>query len=164
MFHILPTVLGQNKYSHSNLYKSTSLSPISILFTAELRYINKFFWKKFQGAPPKITPHFLDFSKKSATQKTRFFPPDRNFGLRFLKKGPKSSIFGVPDLENFFWQTFDKKTRQKNFFGRGPPHRHFRAYFRKSVFEIFVLQISAVISRENLWKVDFFWKMNKIWL
>ena len=76
--------------------------------------------KIFWGAPPKITPHFLDFSKKSATQKTRFFPADRNFGHRFLKKGPKTSIFEVPDLKNFFRQTFDKKTPTHQKFRLGP--------------------------------------------
>ena len=157
------TVLGQKDYSHSNLYKSTSLSPISFLFTAELRYINKFFWKKFQGAPPKITPHFLDFSKKSATQKTRFFPPDRNFGHRFLKKGSKSSIFGVADLENVFGKLSIKKLRHAKNFDRDPPHPHFRAFFRKNVFQIFLEnesdfslcgQITAEI-KETFWKKFF---------
>ena len=73
-----------------------------IIFSHKPSYIRQFLRKKFRGAPPKITPHFLDFSKKSATQKTRFFRGGRNFGHRFLKKGPKTSIFGVPDRENVF--------------------------------------------------------------
>ena len=104
------------------------------------------FYKKNLGAPSKITPFFLDFSKKSATQKTRFFPVGRNFGHRFLKKGPKSSIFGVPDLENFFRQTFDKKTPTHQKFGRDPTPRHFNPFFRKSAVEIFIFFLR--ISRE----------------
>ena len=42
------------------------------------------------------------YDKLTATQKSRFFPVARNLGHRFLKKGPKSAIFGVPDHENFF--------------------------------------------------------------
>jgi len=96
------TVLGQNKYTKVKPYNFASLPPITLVFTHEVRYIHKFLQKKFWGAPPKITPHFLDFSKKSATQKTHFFPTGRNFGDRFLKKALKTSIFGPPDHENFF--------------------------------------------------------------
>ena len=89
------------------------------------------------GRTPKNNPHFLDFSKKSATQKTRFFPADRNFGHQFLKKGPKTSIFGVPDRENFFWQTFDKKTPTHQKFWSGPSPSTFYGLFSKKRFSDF---------------------------
>ena len=120
------------------LYKSTSWRPITLVFTHKPRYICPILWKKFWGAPPKITPHFLDFSKKSATQKTRFFPAGRNFGHPFLKKGPKSSIFGVPDLENFFWQTFDKATPTHQRFLSGPSPSTFYGLFSKKPFSDYV--------------------------
>ena len=155
------------------LYKSASLSPITLVFTHKQRYICPILWKIFWGAPPKITPHFLDFSKKSATQKTRFFPADRNFGHRFLKKGPKSSIFGVPDRENVFWQTFDKKTPILQNFRSGPSPLTFYGLFSKKRFSDFYFsdffsdfprkplksrffveneQNLVVISREKIWK------------
>ncbi len=77
------------------------MSPITLVFTHRPRYIHKFLYKIFWGAPSKITPHFLDFSKKSATQKTRFFPVGRNFGHLFLKKAQKSSILGSPIAKIF---------------------------------------------------------------
>ena len=137
-------------------YKSTSLSPTTLVFSHKPRYIRQFSWKTIWGAPPKITPHFLDFSKKTRPQKTRFFQDGRNFGHRFLKKGPKSSIFGASTAKIIFDKLSIKKLRHLKNFGRDPPHRHFMAYFRKSVFQIFISQISLVISPENLWKALFF--------
>ena len=55
----LRTVLGQKDYSHSNLCKSTSLSPISSLFTAELRHIRQ--------------ENILNIKKNIFTDKTRFW-------------------------------------------------------------------------------------------
>ena len=116
---------------------STSFPPIPSNFFLETFYISPKLRKKIQGAPPKITPHFLDFSKKSATQKTSFFRVGRNFGHRFLKKGPKSSILGGPQPRNFFFDKLSiKKLPRKKNFGRDPPRRHFRAHSRKSVFQI----------------------------
>ena len=114
------TVLGQKKHTHRMLYNFASSRPITLVFTHRTRYISPNFRKKKLGRTPKINLHFLDFSKKSATRKTRFFPVGRNFGHRFLKNGPKSLIFGVPELENFFRQTFDKKTPTQNKFRSGP--------------------------------------------
>ena len=143
-------------------YKSTSLSPITLIFSHKPRYIRQFLRKNFWGAPLKITPHFLGFSKKSATQKTPFFRVGRNFGHRFLKKGPKSSIFGVPDHKIFFDKLSIKKLRHtKNFF-RDPPHRHFMTYFRKSVFQIFIF--FHIFSRENTTKFCSFSRKNLLWL
>ena len=128
------------------LYNFASSRPITLVFTHEPRYIHTFLYKKKLGRTPKINPHFLDFSKKSATRKTRFFRVGRNFGHRFLKKSPKSSIFWVPDLENFFDKLSIKKLGQTKNFGRDPPHRRFRAYFRKTIFEIFIF--FHIFSRE----------------
>ena len=116
------------------LYKSTSWRPITLVFTHKPRYICPILWKKFWGAPPKITPHFLDFSKKPATQKTPFFPVGRNFRHRFLKKGPKLSIFEVADRENYFWKTFDIKTPTHQKFWSGPSPSTFYGIFSKKRF------------------------------
>ena len=130
------------------LYNFASSRPITLVFTHEPRYISPKLRKKFWGAPPKINLHFLDFSKKSATQKTRFFPVGRNFGYRFSKKAPKTSIFGVPDPENFFHKISIKKLRLTKNFDRGPPHRDFMPFLRKTIFEILIFQIFAVICPE----------------
>ena len=132
------TVLGQNKYSQAKPRNFTNTEPITVIFLLETRYISTNLQKKFWGAPPKITPHFLDFSKKSATQKTRFFPVGRNFGHRFLKKAPKSSIFGVPDLENFFLKIWFKKTCSQQKLGSGASPSTFHGLFSKMRFSDFV--------------------------
>ena len=138
-------MLGQNKSTKVNAYNFASLPPITLVFRHRPRYIRQFLWKTIQGAPPEITPHFLDFSKKSATQKTHFFRTGRNFGDRFLKKGPKSSIFGVPRRENFFWQTFDKKTPTHQKFWSGPSPSTIYGLYSKKRFG------------------DFSWEMNNFW-
>ena len=125
-----------------------SSPPIPLIFKLETRYITHFLQKQFGAHPPKIAPHFLDLKKKSATQKTRFFRTGRNFGYRFLKKAPKTSIFGVPDPENFFPRNFDKKLRLTRNFDRGPPHRYFMSFLRKTIFEILIFQIFTVICPE----------------
>ena len=81
-------------------------------------------WSQFvktnSGWNPKNKHLFPRFFKKMATQKTRFFRVCRNFGRWFLKKSLKSSIFGVPDLENCCWQAFDKKNSTHQNFWSGP--------------------------------------------
>ena len=134
------TVLWQNKYTKVNGCNSASSPPIPLIFKLETRYITQFLQQNIWGAPPKITLHFLDFSKKSTTQKTRFFRVGRNFGYRFLKKAPKTSIFGVPDPENFFPQNFDKKTSTHQKFRSGAPSSVFYALFTKKHFWDFSLK------------------------
>ena len=82
-------------------YNFASSRPITLVFTHEPRYINNFFEKKTWANPPKINSHFLDFLKKSATRKTRFFPVGRNFDHRLLKR-PKIVDFGGPRLRKLF--------------------------------------------------------------
>ena len=79
-----------------------------------------------------------------------------------MKKAQNRRFLGSPTSNMFFHKLSIKKLRHTKNFGRDPPHRQFRAYFRKSAVEIFISQISLVLSPENLRKVDFFWKMNKI--
>ena len=65
------------------------------------------------------------------------------------RKGPKSSIFGVPDLENFFWQTFDIKTLTHQKLCSGPSSSMFYGPPYKKSFLHLVFQISAVICPES---------------
>ena len=101
------TVLGQIFYTHRMLHKSVSSSPITLVFTLEPRYICTILWKKVLGRTPQNNPHFLDFSKKSATQKTRFFPIGRNFGHHAIfEKSPKFVDFWGPRPQKFFSTKF----------------------------------------------------------
>ena len=133
-------MLCQNKYTKVNACNSVSSPPIPLIFKLETRYITQFLQKKYWGAPPNIAPHFLEFLKKSATQKTSFFRTGRNFGYRFLKKAPKTSILGVPDPENFFPQNFDKKTSTLQKFRSGTTSSVFYALFTKKHFWDFSLK------------------------
>ena len=135
---VINTVLGQKKCSQVRPRNFTNSQPISLIFQLETRYISHFLWKKIWGAPPKITPHFLDFSKRTRSQKTRFFPVGRNFEDRFLKKGPKSSIFGVPELENFFDKLSIKKLRHTKNFVRGLRIDILNHIFKKVIFRFFL--------------------------
>ena len=164
------------------LYNFASSRPITLFSTPEPRYINKFLWKKKLGRTPQNKPLVSGFLGKSATRKTRFFPVGRNFGHRFLKKAPNSSIFGVPDPENFFPQNFDKKSSTHQQFRSGPSPStfyglfskkrfsdfHFFSYFflgnynqilfifhKKSTFQRFSGEITKEILKMKIWKTLF---------
>ena len=118
IYPVRTTVLGRKKRLLKTPHKSTSLPPIPKIFFLETFYISTKLRKKFQGAPPKITPHFLDFSKKSRSQKTRFCPLGRNFDHRFRKR-PKIVDFWGPRPRKFFSTNFRCKNPHtpKNLFG-----------------------------------------------
>ena len=132
----VPCSVKINTLKQSRVTSRTRSQSLSFFYWRRATLV-QIYKNKFWGAPPKITPHFLDFLKKSATQKTRFFPVGRNFGHRFLKKTPNSSIFGVPDPENFFPQNFDKKTSTHQKFRSGPSPSTFYGLFSKKRFSDF---------------------------
>ena len=110
---------------------------MSFIFESETRYINTIVYKKNWGAPRKNTVVFVADSKKTATQKTRFFPLGRNFGFRLLKKRPQIVDRGPPTSKLFFHEISIKTLGVARNFGRGPPHRDFMPFFRKIVLDIF---------------------------
>ena len=86
-----------------------------------------------------LTPKIVDFC---------LVPVSRNFEHPFLKKGPKSSIFGVPVRENLFWQNFDRHTPPHQIFRLGPSPSTFYGLFSRKRFHNFHV-ISAVNYPEN---------------
>ena len=127
-------------------YKSTSLSPITLVFSHRPRYIRQFLWKKFWGAPPKITPISSTFQKNRQLKKHVFSPLTEISDIGFWKKAQKRRFLGSPTSKIVFDKLSIKKLRYTKNFGRDPPHRHFMAYFRKSVFEILIF--FHIFSRE----------------
>ena len=132
-----PTVLRQNYYTHRMLQKSTSSSPITLVFTDEPCYIYKFLWKKKLGRTPKNNPPFPRFFKKNKVSKSTFFPSWQKFRTSIFEKRPNSSIFGVPNLENFFCRNFDNKTPTYQKFWSGPSPSTFYGLFSKKRFSDF---------------------------
>ena len=94
------------------------------------------------GRTPKNKPPFPRLFEKKLVSKNTFFP-------WFLKKGPKSPIFRVPAVEIFFNKLSIIKLRHTKTFGRDPPQRHFRAYFKKMLLRLLfqINQISAFLDK-----------------
>ena len=96
--------------------------------------------KKKLGRTPQNKPPFPRFFEKIGNTKNTFFPSWQKFRTSIFEKRPKIVDFWGPRPRIFFF--FDKLSIKKlghtKNFGRDPPHRHFRAYFRKNVFEIFI--------------------------
>ena len=70
----------QKKHTHRMLYNFASSRPITLVFTHEPRYINKFLWKKKKlGRTPQNKPPFPRFFKKIGNTKNKFFSSWQKF-------------------------------------------------------------------------------------
>ena len=65
--------------------------------------------------------------------------------IHFWKKAQNRRFLGSPTSKIFFDKLSIKKLRHTKNFGRDPPHRHFRAYCRKSVFQILFLKMKQIL-------------------
>ena len=106
----------------------------------------RFCEKKKWGAPPRITPISSIFQKKRRHKKHVFSELAQKSDFDFWKKAQNRRFLRSPTTKIYFDKLSIKKLPEKKICGRGPPHRHFRAYFRKSVFQIFIF--SHIFSRE----------------
>ena len=100
------TVLPQKKHTHRMLYNFASSPQITLVFTHEPRYINKFFWKKKLGRTPQNKPPFPRFFEKIGNTKNTFFPSWQKFRTSIFEKRPKIVDFWGPRPRNFFWTNF----------------------------------------------------------
>ena len=143
------------------LYNFASSRPITVVFTHEPRYINKFLWKKKLWRPPQKKPHFLDFSKKSATRKTRFFPVGRNSDIEFWKKAQNRRFLGSLTAKIFFDKLSIRNLDTPKILVGTLRIDVLGPIFEKAFFQIFIFLISLLVSAEILWKVDFCGKWTK---
>ena len=100
-----------------------------------------------------------DFSKKSATKKTHFFPGGRNFWDWKSKKRPQITDRRLSDPKIILEEISVKKDGIARNFGRGPPPHNFRPFFQKIVLckssknEIFLKSLGKTLKEIfHLWR------------
>ena len=113
--------------------------------------------KKKIGRTPQNKPPFPRFFEKIGNTKNTFFPSWQKFRTSIFEKRPKIVDFWGPRPRKFFFDKLSlKKLRHTKNFGRDPPHRHFRAFFRKSRFAILFFPIFDCVFPINQMKSRFF--------
>ena len=111
--------------------------------------LTRFFWKKIRAHPKNNTCCFCCFSKKTTSQKTRFFPSGRNFRDLFSKKRPKIADRGPPSNKNILAQISSKKCGLTRNFDTDPRYRDFMAFSRKNILcKLFFTKYGAKIGKK----------------